>query len=377
MSSPRTNRLPSLAAGGRYARHQLSLRFRELRRSTRVIAQATAAATLAFWVAQLIGHTDPFFAPIAALATVAISLAQRMRRASELVLGNAIGIALADWMIAQIGTGTWQLGLVVALALIGANLAGGGPILIMQASSAAVLIATITPPTADQPINSDRFVDALIGGIIGLVVSALFMPPDPARTAQRATQPVLDALEQGLSRMSQAAQRRDTADARAALVQLRATAPALTSFQNGLAASRESVRMAPWYWSQRGVVAAYSLAGFHLDNTLRNLRVLARHLHNALDRDEEVPAGLPEQLDRLAAAVQQIGHVLVGDADPESVQTELLEVVAWAAQAPEAERAHGPFSAPIRIQVRIAAADLLQASGLNRDETVATVRAMS
>ena len=366
-----------MAAGGRYARTQLRLRLHELRRSTRVIVQATAAATLAFWVAQLIGHPSPFFAPIAALATVAVSLAQRMRRASELVLGNAIGIALADWLIAQIGIGTWQLGLVVALALIGANLAGGGPILIMQASSAAVLIATITPPTADQPFNSDRFVDALIGGTIGLIVSALFMPPDPARTAERATQPVLDALRLGLGRMSLAAERRDTAAAEDALVQLRATAPALATFQNGLAASRESVRLAPWYWSQRGVVASYALAGFHLDNTLRNLRVLARHLHNALDRDEPVPDGLPEQLDRLAAAVPQIGQVLAGDADPQDVQAVLFDVIAWAAQSPEAEREHGPFSAPIRIQVRIAAADLLQASGLNRDETVATVRAVS
>ena len=126
----------------------------EVRRSWRIILQATVAATLAYAAALAIGHEQPFFAPIAAIATVAVSLAHRLRRSAELLLGNAVGILFADLLIAEIGTGVWQLGLVVAIALTTAIMLGGGPILIMQASSAAILIATLTPPTAAQPWNT-------------------------------------------------------------------------------------------------------------------------------------------------------------------------------------------------------------------------------
>ena len=127
----------------------------EVRRSWRIILQATLAATLAYAAALAIGHEQPFFAPIAAIATVAVSLAHRLRRSAELLLGNAVGIFFADLLIAQIGTGVWQLGLVVAIALTTAIMVGGGPILIMQASSAGILIATLTPPTQAQPWNTD------------------------------------------------------------------------------------------------------------------------------------------------------------------------------------------------------------------------------
>jgi uncharacterized membrane protein YgaE (UPF0421/DUF939 family) len=169
----------------------------EVRRSWRIILQATLAATLAYAAALAIGHEQPFFAPIAAIATVAVSLAHRLRRSAELLVGNAVGIFFADLLIGEIGTGVWQLGLVVAIALTSAILLGGGPILIMQASSAAILIATLTPPTAAQPWNTGRVVDALVGGLVGLVVSALVMPVDPARHAQQVTLPVIDTIAAG------------------------------------------------------------------------------------------------------------------------------------------------------------------------------------
>ena len=106
------------SAGPRAAR-RLRESLAEVGRSWRIILQATVAATAAYAAALAIGHQQPFFAPIAALATVAISLAHRLRRATELLLGNAVGIFFADLLIAKIGTGPWQLGLVVAIALVG------------------------------------------------------------------------------------------------------------------------------------------------------------------------------------------------------------------------------------------------------------------
>ncbi len=344
----------------------------EARRSWRIILQATLAATLAYWAALAIGHDQPFFAPIAAIATVAVSLAHRLRRSAELLLGNALGIFFADVLIAEIGTGVWQLGLVVAIALTTAIMAGGGPILIMQASSAGILIATLTPPTDAQPWNTTRVVDALIGGLIGLVVSALVMPVDPARHAQQSTLPVIAAIAAGYRRVADALSQRDPDAARAALEDLRGTAPVLASFHAGLDATRESVRLSPWYWGQRQTLATYTLAGGHLDNALRNLRVLARQASIALERDDVVPAEIPLALAELATGVDALGPMLAGERAAGPVREVILDGVTTASAAP----AEGLFTAPMVAQIRLSASDLLQATDMTGSDAATAIRAV-
>lgn len=343
-----------------------------VRSSWRVILQATVAATLAYSLARLIGHHEPFFAPIAAVATVAISLGNRLRRSTELVIGNALGILMADVLIARIGTGSWQVGLVVAIALVGALLLGGGPILIMQSSSAAILIATISPPTAEQRWNTGRFSDALIGGVIGLLVSGLLLPVDPGRHTRNATEPLLGALADGLRRVAAALRAHDAAQANAALTDLRATGRELEGFKAALDATRESVRIAPWYWGQRTILVTYALAGIHLDNAIRNCRVLARQAAVSIDRGEVVSPGVPDAMDRLAEAAVLIGPVLTGES-PEPPRDAALSAVVAATTGPLGS---GLFTAPMVAQVRLIASDLLQATDLGTADAAALIRSL-
>lgn len=378
MDPPKAGALP-IDAPGRWrllaqrGRSRLGAGVAQARASWLVIIQATVAATLAYAVAQAIGHEEPFFAPIAAVATVAISLSQRLKRSSELLLGNAIGILLADLLVARIGSGAWQIGLVVAIALTTAIIAGGGAILIVQSASAAILIVTLMPPTAAEPWNIDRFVDALVGGGVGLAVSALLMPIEPTRYARTATEPVVRVVSDGLRRIGEALATRDAPAATAILADLRDTAPLLASFRAGLDATRESVRLAPWYWGRRSVLRTYALAAVHLDNALRNLRVLARQAMVALDRDEPVPGPLPVALELMARGAAQVGRAMADEDDPEAARRVILRGVAVTA---DRGGAGGLFSAPMMAQVRLTASDLLQATGLSLEESAARIRAV-
>ena len=380
MSATRTSPRAALTGAGSTTLSRAQDGLAEARHSWRVILQATVAASLAYAAAEALGHDVPFFAPIAAIATVAVSLAHRLRRASELVIGNAIGILFADILIAQIGTGPWQVGLVVVLALTGAIMLGGGPILIMQATSAAILIATLTPPTASEPWNTGRFVDALIGGGIGLVISALLMPVDPGRHARAATDPMLSTLRDGYQGVGRALSEGDPALADSVLADLRATAPVLAGFHAGLDATRESVRLAPWYWGQRTLLASYALAGVHLDNALRNLRVLARQAALALDREEPVPMAIPAAMAHLTRAMGELGEVLAGEADPAHVCDVLLTAVEETVGVTASEAASGNptglFNAPMIVQIRLSVADLLQSTGMSSNEAAAAIRSI-
>src|SRR5829696_5193093 len=113
----------------------------------RPILHTSVAATLAWLAAtEILGHPQPFFAPVAAVITLGLTLGQRRRRAVEMAFGVALGILVADLLVFVIGTGTWQIGVVTALAMGAALLLGGGPLLVSQAATSAVLVSTIQVP---------------------------------------------------------------------------------------------------------------------------------------------------------------------------------------------------------------------------------------
>jgi hypothetical protein len=81
------------------------------------ILQTAVAACAAWFLSVLILDVDrPTFAPIAAVPCLGLAVGERARRAIELTLGVAFGVAIADLLVWGVGVGAWQAGLVVALA---------------------------------------------------------------------------------------------------------------------------------------------------------------------------------------------------------------------------------------------------------------------
>ena len=64
--------------------------------------------------------------------------------------------------------------------------------MVIQAGATAVLIATLSPSVRDLEIP--RFVDALVGGAVALLVTAVLLPLSPLRVLNRAARPALDLL---------------------------------------------------------------------------------------------------------------------------------------------------------------------------------------
>src|SRR5204863_181120 len=85
-------------------------------------------------------------------------------------------------------TGPWQIGAGVTAAVVASVFLGGSPILIGQAAASAVLVATLAPPK--NGIYYTRFLDALIGGVVGIMVMALLLPLNPLTHIRRAAGPV-------------------------------------------------------------------------------------------------------------------------------------------------------------------------------------------
>lgn len=350
-------------------RHEVSRRFQRLGRTAIPIVQCSVAAGLAWFIANdVIGHERPFFAPIAAIISLGVSLGQRFQRSLQLIVGVCIGIGVGDVLISVIGTGAWQVALVVALAMSTAVLTNSGTLLIMQAASSSVLVATLLPPASMGGYT--RMLDAAIGGAVGFVVASL-LPANPLQVAHRFGRVVLGSLADALRGVASAVARQDASMAADVLASARKTHEAVEEFRSALDAGWEIARFAPLRWRRRIDLERYEKAATPIDRALRNTRVLARRAQAALHDGEHVPRPLPRLLEELAGAVTLMRDELANGQDP--------------VQAREATRAvarkctvemlgENDFSMQVVVlQVRSIAVDLLQATGLDRAESSAAL----
>ncbi len=346
-------------------------RLRRVRAGLVFAAQAAVAAGLSWLIANnLLHHARPFFAPIAAVIALNVSVGQRLRRVFELVVGVALGILVGDTLIYLIGTGGWQIALGVGLAILVAIFLGGSPIVIGQAAASAVLVATLAPPSGG--IYYSRFLDALIGGVTGILVIALLLPVNPLTAIRRSAGPALDVIAEGLRDCAAALRDGSREDADAALSRLRSGETAVVTFRNALAGAREAATLAPVYWRSRGPLAQYLDAAEHVDHALRNGRVLARRTVALLRDGEPVPPGLVDALLALADAVTLLRDELAAGTEPERSRERTLDAVRAAA---EVYRAGVGFSGGVVVaQIRTMATDLLLAGGLPRPVVEKAVR---
>ena len=354
-------------------RSRLSARARaeRLRDAGRSILQATLAATLAWLVAtEIVGHSDPFFAPVSAMITLGLTQGERGRRAVEVVLGVTLGIAIADLLVIELGTGWWQLALVVSLSMSIALLLGSAQLFAQQAAVSAALVATLQPP--DDGVSFARAVDALLGGGIALAISALVLPAHPGRIVREAAAPVLAELAGVLDDVAAALAARDREDAQAALARGRQIDELARNLDEALVVGRETAWLAPPRRRLLGTVDTYAEAATQIDLAVRNVRVLARGARRAIDLEENIPPEVAESLRELAAAVRGLGEALD---DPERAEAVRGPALRAAGKATLVLQRTGNMSVTVIVgQVRSTAVDLLRGSGMSYDEAADAVR---
>jgi uncharacterized membrane protein YgaE (UPF0421/DUF939 family) len=366
----RARREELLGQAAEASRAGLRTRRERIVTSARPILHSAVAAALAWLVAtELVGHQRPFFAPISAVVTLGLTVGERRRRAIELGLGVTVGIAIADLLVAGIGTGAWQIAVVVGLAMVAATLVGGGSLLASQAGASAVLVATLQPP--DGGVDFSRTLDALVGSSCALVVSSLLLPINPMRLVRESAAPVLRWLIDALEQVAEALRTRRREDADGALAALTRADAAQARLLASLEAAGEAAVLSPQRRGALGGVDRYAVAAGQLARLVEDGRALARGASRAVSLDDAVPADAIEAVEQLTAGARALHDYLDGG-DPEPVRAAATRAAALANAVLEAT---GNLSAVHIVgQIRMAAVDLLRATGLVRDEAQEAVR---
>jgi uncharacterized membrane protein YgaE (UPF0421/DUF939 family) len=314
--------------------------------------QSALAAGIAWLVAEhALDISQPLFAPIAAIISLGFTTGRRGRQAVQVVLGVAVGIAVADLIHAGLGSGAAQIGLIVILAMSATLLVSESPGAVVQAGVTGLIVAAAPRHSS---ISGARLLEALIGGGVALVFSQLLFPVDPERRAREAVADLVRGIAATLldtRALLHAEREAGVVDAALALDRRRGR------LEQTIAQAAEAVRLTPRHRRRLGTLRRYDDARRWLDLAARDLVNVARGAGRLEDDGERRAVG--EAAGHLAAAAEALlPDVAAADAD-----AVLAHVEAAASVAPPADRPSftGSFVAVALLDL---AADLARAAGV-------------
>lgn len=327
------------------------------------VLQAVVAAGIAYAIGYyVLGHSAPFFAPVSAWVALGFTADRDLRRVAELAVGVALGVALGDLVVHGIGTGPWQVALVLGVAALTARFLDRGPMLTTQAGVQAIVIVGLPVVGASGgPVG--RWTDAVVGGVVALAVAAL-TPSDPRRRPRAQGRDAVEELAGMLRLLARGMRTRSAADVEDALVRGRASQPALDEWHDAAASASDLARVSPAARRHRTELAWIGQSAVRVDRAVRNARVLARRGLATVEAEPPHDLGaVADAVDRVALAADALAAALAAGAEPLRSREELLRLAGdldpfvlspddWQAQS-------------LVLLLRSLVVDLLEASGVD------------
>lgn len=327
------------------------------------IIQGAGAAGVAWFLAYtVLGHSQPFFAPIAAVAALAINLGERGQRVIGMLVGVVVGVLIARVGLSLLGTSLLEVALVIAVAMLTTRVLTSSIIgLIQSAASAAIVIAMQSTAPAGE-----RVLDALIGGGVALLVSQVLFAPSPRAILANAGCEALASIAAGLRVSARALANNDAAAAEAALARLREGRGSLEDLAEARETSRHVSRRTLRGRREKGRRLEHLDASLgEVDLLFASALLLARATHRLLDEHVPVPEWLSRAAGELANGVEALAE------DPESARSQAygsaLEAQRTVSSALD-PRAASPSVVLVAESVRSTACDVLRMAALEEPE---------
>jgi uncharacterized membrane protein YgaE (UPF0421/DUF939 family) len=334
---------------------------RRLRRVVWPVTQAAVACGVAWYIAHdLLGHPQPFFAPISATVSLGASGIMRGQRALQLITGVALGIVIGSGVQAVVGEGPVALGVAVFVsmclaAVIGRDFVGAGAMFINQTASSAILVIALHRTGT----GSERLIDALIGGGVALTMAVLLFPAAPLPLIRDATQAVFAALGEALDHLGKVLAGQTRPDAAWTLSVGQHIHGRLATLTDAHRTAVRIVGLAPLRWRDRMAVRRAEAHWGELNLLAGTVLSLLRVAIAAVQADVPVPSRLQEAIGDLSAALSVLASREPGDvSDSIAAANHAVELI------DNRPLSTGGYLAFIGLLTRAGAADLCRAADL-------------
>ncbi|MBB2947027.1 uncharacterized membrane protein YgaE (UPF0421/DUF939 family) [Actinoplanes lutulentus] len=348
-----------------------------LRRGGRPALITAGAATVAWLLAaDVIGHPDPIFAPTAVLVVLGESRGRRLRQTTEIVLGVAAGILIAELTVLALGPGALTLFIVLLLTIGPMIVAGASSTLVGQASLSALYLVVVAAPQGQ--LIPFRFIDALIGGAIAIAASQLTVARRPlaplVATARQTYADVADLLGD----LNDALETSDEPAAEDVLERAHRLHDCADHLRTEVEAAAETVRLRIRRRRRLDQLRDVEQTAHQLDHVVRNVGMLARHAAAAIRLNTVTPPDLRRAIEALSDAVRAAGESLAtdltgGDPDRHAGQADADALDAVRIAGKLLESGPSPTLTLVIGQIRTAAVDLLRGVGQDDADVLSRV----
>lgn len=358
--------LPSRARRwGVFAVGEVRTGLRRVRGSVVPLLQSAMAAGLAWFLAeQLLGRQAPLFAPIAAFVCLGFKVDRVPRKVAEMGVGATVGVLIGEVISLYLGAGWWQM----ALALISGAMIGRfldrGELTTMQGGVNAMVVVGMTSYAAQSGGFTGRWMDAIVGALVALVVAVL-LPRHPTERPRRYARTTLSEFAQLLDMLGRGLVVGDVEELADAREQRKVVQQVSNTWETTLSTAREVVAANPSLWSQRGEVAELGRLYRLTARAQRSSYMLGRQ---GLSMVEEI--GPLREVGALVLEASRAAHALAGSVGawqrPEGARATLLGIARRASPARLTSDEWRDIA--LMSVMRALIVDLLQISGLSRSD---------
>lgn len=269
------------------------------------ILQITVAVVIAYSITHFaLGHAIPVLAVTVTITSLGLTRDARPRRVAESLLGIVLGVAVAEGIGLLVGTGVWQLAVVLLVVFVVGRFASPNPQFAVASAIPSAIVMLIPNPSG--PFS--RVLDAVIAGAVALLVTAL-IPRDPGRAAARDRRTIFAILVESTEAVSRSLRDGDEAAGDLALTRLRRATPLVELWRQSLDTAIAVARISPFLRPRLPELRRDARAVDSIDLVIRHLRLIARRSHY-LVRDGVPRPGIADALATVATGIRLLGDEL-------------------------------------------------------------------
>jgi uncharacterized membrane protein YgaE (UPF0421/DUF939 family) len=266
-----------------------------------IIAAVAISYSITHW---LLGHAFPLLAVTVTITSLGLTRDARPRRVAESLLGIVLGVAVSETIATFLGSGVWQLAVVLLVVLAVGRFVSPNPQFAVVAAVPSAIVLLL-PASGDV---FGRTLDAVIAGVVALLVTAL-IPRNPGRAAARDRQVLFGILTESTESIARSLRDGDEAAGELALSRLRRATPTLEAWRQSLDTAIAVARISPFLRGRLPELRRDAVALDAVDLAIRHLRTIARR-SQYLVRDGIARPGLADALTTVAAGIRALGEEL-------------------------------------------------------------------
>jgi uncharacterized membrane protein YgaE (UPF0421/DUF939 family) len=249
---------------------------------------------------------------VSAIIVVQATGWQTVRKSVERILGVIIGGLLAVLVAHLLGLNFWTItGMIFFAQIIGMLLQKRGPYLATQIPISAALILVVGASSGTYPLL--RMLGAIIGGLIGTIISLLLSPPVYVFQARDAVANLTMEIAEAMPRLSKALTGRlNEAERRDVYTSIRALEQRVSATEQAYSLGVDSARLNLWARQARRLLVDYPDVLLALARLVRQMRRIAYIVNEPEPSWSEVVqkqgwalnyASLLEEIERVLLAV--------------------------------------------------------------------------